>query len=168
MLSFVFTAFAAPSADLAWDLTVAGQPIGTRTVKVKVLPGDEGTRRIIESWTQVDGAFGPMQVEFRQRLTAHAQGGQPASFHSVIDENGSAIEVQGRWSPGGWTVTTNLGRGARTADYGLQSIDLSTPDLLDPLSSVGLQGRDHARVLSAISGANCSHLSARVVPSRGW
>lgn len=179
MILSLLTAFAAPPADLTWNLSVSGQPIGTRTVKVKVLPGDEGTRRIIESWTQIDGAFGPMQVKFRQRLTAHAQGGQPASFHSVIDENGEAVEIQGRWSPGGWTVTTNIGRGARTAEYGLQSIDLSTPDLLDPLSSVGLQGRDHAKVLSGITGdvleGSVTSLGARdfmidnvKVPVTGW
>lgn len=179
MILALLTAIAAPTTDLAWNLSVAGQPVGTRTLKVKVLPGDEGTRRILEAWTQVDGSFGPMQVKFRQRLTAHAQGGQPASFHSVVDENGDAIEVQGRWSAAGWTVTTNLGRGARTAEFSLQSIDLSTPDLIDPLSSVGLQGRSSARVLSAISGdvleGSVTSLGARdlmvqgtKVPVVGW
>lgn len=152
IFALLASALAAPSADLRWNLSVGGQPIGTREVKVKIFPGDEGTRRILESWTQIDGRLGPINVAYRQRLTAHAEGAQPASFHSVIDNNGEATEIQGRWTPSGWSVNTNVDGRVRSADYGIGRVDLSTADLFDPLSRVGLEGRSSARVLSAITG----------------
>ena len=152
ILTLLTAALAAPSADLRWNLSANGQSIGTREVKVKIFPGDEGTRRILESWTQIDGKLGPATVSYRQRLTAHAEGAQPASFHSVIDNNGEATEIQGRWTPNGWSVNTNIDGRVRTADYGLGRVDFSTADLFDPMTRVGLEGRTSAKVLNAITG----------------
>jgi len=155
MLALFLTAALAapPESTLTWDLSVGGAPVGTRTVTVRVLPGANGTRRIIEAFTEINGRVGPIDLSFRQRLTGNAEGGSPASFHSVIDDNGSASEVQGRWTPGGWIVSTNLGGRARSADYPISRIDLSTVDLMDPESRVGFGSqRETVRMLSAITG----------------
>lgn len=138
--------------ELTWSLSVNGKPVGTRTVKVRIVPGDHGTRRIMESYTSVSGSVGPVAIDFRQRMTAHAEGGDPASFHSVVDANGDASEIQGRFSPAGWTVTTNIGGRLRTSDFSPGRIDLSTADLLDPESRISLARAGSIRLLSAETG----------------
>ena len=152
-------AAAAPESTLVWDLTAQNAPVGTRTVTVKVLPGDQGTHRVIEAFTDISGTIGPIRIRFQQRMTAHAEGNAPASFHSVLDENGTPSEIQGRWTPSGWFVSTNVAGRARNVDFPPSRIDLSTADLMDPESRVSPgqlapeQGQSATvRVLSAITG----------------
>jgi len=139
---------------LVWDLSVQGQKVGTRELTVKYVrdEGAVGFRRVIESWTQINGAVGPMRVTYRQRMTAHATGREPASFHSVIDQNGSALEVQARWSPSSWWVTTSTSGRSRTIDMPLNRIDISTADLMDPDTRYPLTHYDELRLLSAETG----------------
>jgi len=144
---------AQPESTLTWDLSAQGTTLGTRSVTVRILPGDRGTRRVIEAFTELSGALGPITVQFRQRLTAHAEGNTPASFHSVIDDNGSSSEIQGRWTPSGWIVSTNLGGRARSAEHAPNRVDLSTADLMDPESRVSLPSQTGTvRLLSDITG----------------
>lgn len=154
MLSLLIpVVLAAPvEPELTWGLSIRDQPVGTRTLKLKILPGDHGTRRILESYTSIDGRVGPIGLTFRQRMTAHAEGGDPASFHSVVDQNGDAAEIQGRYTPSGWVVSTNLGGRVRSADYPPGRIDLSTADLLDPESRVALGRSGTVRILFAETG----------------
>ena len=65
---------------LNWDLSVQGQKVGTRELTVKYVrdEGAVGFRRVIESWTEINGAGGPMRVTYRQRMTAHATGREKA------------------------------------------------------------------------------------------
>jgi hypothetical protein len=49
-------------------------------------------------------------------------------------------------------VTTTADRKSRTNDLDLSRIDLSTADLMDPYTRVGLDGRQEARILSAETG----------------
>ncbi len=139
---------------LSWDLSVQGQKVGTRELTVKYIrdEGAVGFRRVVESWTEMAGAVGPMRVTYRQRMTAHASGREPASFHSVIDENGSGLEVQARWSPSAWWVTTSTSGRSRTIDMPLNRIDLSTADLMDPDTRYPLSHYDELRLLSAETG----------------
>jgi len=136
---------------LTWDLFVQGQKVGTRELTVKYIrdEGAVGFRRVIESWTEIDGTVGPMRVTYRQRMTAHASGREPASFHSVIDQNGSALEVQARWSPSAWWVSTSTSGRSRTIDMPLNRIDISTADLMDPDTRYPLAHFDELRLLSA-------------------
>jgi hypothetical protein len=156
MLTFLLGAALAstPSSEpeLTWQISAGGANLGTRTVKVKTLPGDQGSRRVIESWTQLDGMVGPIRVAWRQRLTAHADGTSPASFHSVIDDNGAASEIQGRWTPSGWVVTSNVGGRVRSVDHPVGGIDLSTADLMDPERRVGMGSKERVRLLTDITG----------------
>jgi hypothetical protein len=137
---------------LTWDLAVQGQAVGTRTVTIKYVSDGVATRRILESFTDVNGQVGPIRARYRQRLTAHIAPGEPAAFHSVVEENGRLMEIQGRWTPSAWMVTTTADRKSRTNDLDLSRIDLSTADLMDPYTRVGLDGRQEARILSAETG----------------
>ena len=137
---------------LSWNLSIQGNVVGRRDLSVKYVKGDVGMRRIIESWTELDGAAGPIRVQYRQRMTAHAEGSDPAAFQSVIDEGGARREVQGRWTPSAWWVTVNADGRQRTLELPINRIDLSTADLMDPSSRLPLSHFEEARILSAESG----------------
>lgn len=137
--------------QLQWELRVGGQRVGTRNATVKLIPVEGDVQRIIETWTELNGTLGPMDVHYKQRMTIFGER-DPSSFHAVMDENGEPREVQARWGPAGWTVTVADRRRSRTFDAPIQRIDLSTADLLDPLSRVPLAHFDFARVLSAETG----------------
>lgn len=143
---------AQPSHQLEWRLSVDGQPIGKRTLTVRYLEGEAGTNRILESYTDIDGRVGPVNVRFRQRLTAHVDAREPAAFHSAVDNNGSKLEVQGRWSPSGWVVTTTANGRSRTTNLELSRVDLSTADLVDPYTRLPLSHFERAWILSTTSG----------------
>ncbi len=137
---------------LQWSLSVRGQPVGTRDLTVKYVSGDSGTNRILESFTDLNGTVGPIKMRYRQRLTAHIDAREPASFHSTVDQNGSMMEVQARWTPSAWTITTTADGRSRTIDMPLNRIDISTADLMDPHSRLAVSRFDQVRVLSAESG----------------
>lgn len=138
--------------DLSWDLQVAGKDAGKRDISVKYVNTGDGMRRILESWTEVEGQVGPIQVVFRQRMTAHTATRTPGSFHSVTEANGVPGEVQARWTPAAWWVTTNVNGHARTLDMPTDRIDISTADLMDPSTSFPLGRYDKVRILSAETG----------------
>lgn len=140
-----------PERTVTWELTVGGRPIGTRNATVRYEVQRGKTVRVIESWTDLAGAVGPVNFTWKQRLTAVA-GRTPASFSSVVQENGSPSEVQGRWEPQGWVVTTVDRRQVNTRDVPGQYIDLSTADLMDPGSRYTLLRYDHVKLLSAETG----------------
>jgi hypothetical protein len=145
------------SHTLVWDLSVRGAPVGSREVAVRYLESDGGASRILESFTDINGTIGPMKVRWRQRMTAHIDAREPASFHSVIDQNGAILEVQGRWTPAEWQVTTTTNGRSRTTGMPLARIDLSTADLMDPYTTLPLSHYTDptgtgARILSAETG----------------
>lgn len=139
---------------LVWDVTVGGRAVGTRelTVKYQSDGAGLGMRRILETYTDIDASLGPASVRYRQRMTAHASGRAPASFHSVIQQDGAVQEVQGRWSPSAWVVTTTRGGQSRSVDFPLGSVDLSTADLMDPDTRFPLAHFDQLDLLSAETG----------------
>jgi len=152
----VALALPAAAADrentLVWDISAGGARIGTRNLVVRYLDGEAGTSRILESYTELEGQLGPTRLRWRQRMTAHVDAREPASFHSVIDHDGTPIEVQGRWTPSAWVVTTLANGRPRTVDMPLTRIDLSTADLLDPDTRFPLSHFSDIRMLSAETG----------------
>lgn len=152
LASMGFAWAAQPSHQLQWRLSVDGRPIGQRTLTVRYLEGAAGTNRILESYTDIKGRLGAVNVRFRQRLTAHVDAREPAAFHSVTDNNGTKIEVQGRWTPTNWVVTTTANGRSRTSPYDLARIDVSSADLMDPYTRRPLSHFTQARVLSTETG----------------
>jgi hypothetical protein len=152
----LFLALTANAAELqnemTWELKIGGKVAGHRDLTVKYEPVEDGMRRILEVWTDVDGNAGPIGIVFRQRMTAHTANRTPASFHSVTEANGLPGEVQARWTPSAWWVTTTLQGRTRTVDMPVDRIDLSTADLMDPATSFSLARYAQVRMLSAETG----------------
>jgi hypothetical protein len=161
MLSLLFALCASPVSlanespiephELKWEIRAGGAVIGTRKATVKYQPSGGDVSRIVESWTDIRGRVGPVDVDFQQRLTMFATNG-PSSFHAVIDEDSIPREVQARRSSGGWTVSVADEKRVRTWTAPDHQIDLSTADLFDPLTRVPISGLENARVLSAETG----------------
>jgi hypothetical protein len=156
MLTLLFLLSSADAAgieqQLAWDVTLDGKPIGQRTLTVKYINLEGGQlKRIIECWTEIDATIIGFEYLFRERLTAHV-GGEAASFHAVVEDAGSAREVQARRNDMTWTVTVAEHGREYTREIPSTSIDLSTADLLDPDSRVFLTRYTTAKVLSAETG----------------
>lgn len=137
--------------ELTWDLSADGTVIGHRTVTLKTRQTDEGSRRVLESWTELDGRLGPLPVSYQERLTAFIEH-EPASFLSVQSTNGNTREVQARRVPLGWKVAITQDQRVRSYDLAANRIDLSTVDLFDPESRVPLSRFESVKVLSAESG----------------
>lgn len=136
---------------LSWDLSVEGRKVGERTLTVKYLPADDGMRRVLEATTRLDTQPIGLGYTFEQRLTAHAGEG-PASFHSVVKDNGRAREIQGRTGIDGWTVSVVERGRTRTWDLPFTQVDLSSADLLDPQTRVPLAQFETADMLSIETG----------------
>jgi hypothetical protein len=148
-------AHAAPREQkLVWDLSVKGTPVGKRNLTIRYLESDSGgTLRMLESYTEINGTLGPMKVRWVQRMTASIDPREPAAFTSVVDQNGTVLQVQGRWTPANWVVISSTSAGhPRETAMPLSRIDLSTADLMDPYSRLPLSYFDQARILSAETG----------------
>ncbi|MEQ1565646.1 MAG: DUF6134 family protein [Myxococcota bacterium] len=143
---------ATPEHHLVWELSVKGQVVGSRELTVRYLEADGGTSRALESYTDLDGTVGPLKVRWRQRLSAHIDAREPASFTSVVDQSGQVVEVQGRWTPSHWAITTTSGGRSRSTEMPLARVDLSTADLMDPYTLLPLAHYREAHILSAETG----------------
>jgi hypothetical protein len=152
LLAFTSGAVAGPvEKELVYELKLGDQTVGTRTSTIH-WDNDKGRPvRVIETYTQIQGQVGPIPFTWMQRMTAWA-GRDPASFHSVIKENGSPREVQARWDAMGWTITNVSKRAVDTRDVPTKFVDLSTADIMDPGSAFSLFRFQHVRVLSAETG----------------
>ena len=167
-----FTALAAAvalgadvSQDLAWDVSLQGKVVGERTVTVKYVSESGGMRRILLGETDIDASVAGFPFTWKQRFTAHAAGRAPASFHSVVLENGEAREVQGRLAAGFWLVSLVEGGRSRSWELSGNEIQLSTADLFDPGTYVPLDKFDTAKMLSAETGDVWEQRVERLGPS---
>lgn len=138
-------------ARVTWDLSLDGVRAGTRTATITTERTGDTTGRTISANTRIDVAIGPVRLVWRQRLNSFGDR-VPASFQSVLDENGTAREVQVRWSAEGWTITQVERSGVRTDLAAPNRVDLSTVDLIDPGSRWRLDRYTSARILSAETG----------------
>jgi hypothetical protein len=152
-------ASAAPDT-LTWQLEVGGKPAGQRKLTVSTEQTPFGELRTLRAETQLDARALGSTVHFRQNLTANADRG-PASFISVIERQGALYEIQGRLAGAGWRLSvTGEGR-TRSWEIPNTEVDLSTADLMDPHSRVGLNRFSEVRLLSAETG---DVVSGRVEP----
>lgn len=137
--------------DLAWTLSIGDTAVGERTLSVRYTPTEGGYRRVLEAKTEIDASAAGIPFTYRQRITAHAHD-RPASFHSVVEDNGEPREIQGRLVSGGWMVTVvDQGR-SRSWDLPSSKLQASTADLFDPMTNVPLTGFSELDMLSAETG----------------
>ncbi|MEZ4239443.1 MAG: DUF6134 family protein [Myxococcota bacterium] len=142
----------APEIDAVWALSVDGVPVRTLTVKVHYEREDDTRVRVVEAWTELAGGRKRTAYAWRQRLTANARDGTPASFHAVTEDDGVPHEIQGRFADGAWHVTIAEPDGTRTYALPPARVDLSTVDLFDPESDRKLATGANVRILSADIG----------------
>jgi hypothetical protein len=144
-------AVAADVHQLTWDITVGDHKVGARRATVTIEDVDGHRTRTVEAYTAVDATVGATPYTWKQRLTI-VGGDDPASFTSVIDDNGARELVQAGWTGDGWRVTRGDKRGVHTETAAAHRIDLSTADLLDPGSHWRLSSYPSIKVLSAETG----------------
>lgn len=150
LMSLLLATAMAGTESYTYDIELGGQRVGTRTVTVAQDDGVDASRKLTVQ-TGVAATVGPVAFQWRQRVTAFA-GRDPASFHSVIDENGTPREVQVRYTPDTWLITVATPRHQNTRESAVSRIDVSTVDLMDPASSWPLSRYDELAVLSAETG----------------
>ncbi|MBX2801669.1 MAG: hypothetical protein KTR31_28585 [Myxococcales bacterium] len=156
LIAFATAAIAAPESTFSWQLSVDGQPVGTRHVRIHTEGPGTSPMRFVEAFTTWETLGTKRSVEppsYQHRLTASGPVGEPASFHSTQRIDGRASEVQARYTPMGWRVT---GTGLPGPDERIlrgDRVDLTTVDLLDPHALARLQDFDQLRLLDATTGA---------------
>jgi hypothetical protein len=141
-----------PEINAVWALSVDGVEVGTRAVKVRYEPDADTRVRVFEAWTEMTGGRRRDAYVWRQRMTATARDGTPASFHAVTETDGVPHEIQGRYGDGEWHVTVVDEDGTRTYALSPARVDLSTVDLFDPESDRRIRPGDNLRILSADIG----------------
>ena len=137
--------------ELTYQLTVAGQPVGRRTVTVRYLQEENREVRLLESYTELSFAAGKDGVTFTQRLGG--QGRSPAgTFNATTATDGEVSEVHAVRRSEGWTVTTVAPERLATEAYSHRDVDASSLTLIDPGAAGYLSGRTRLRVLAAETG----------------
>jgi hypothetical protein len=152
LLGWISIAMAADvEQSLTWDVQVDGVPSGVHTLTVKYVSSPDGSlRRILESYTEVV-SIENSPVAIKRRMTGHA-GLSPATFTSVVNDNGVAREVQATNDDEGWRI--NLTTEGKSTNYELTGsrIDMSTLDLFDPVTAVPIGRYHRAKILSVDDG----------------
>jgi hypothetical protein len=140
-----------PPRELTWDLAINEKVVGSQTLTVTTEQTRFGELRTLQVSTTVDANVLGIPFQYRHKVTANADTG-PASFISVVERGGDVSQVQGRRTTTGWVVTVSERGRTTTQEPALDTIDLSTADLLDPDSRVPITRFERARVLSAETG----------------
>ncbi len=148
---FATPALADEDMRLEYQITVKGQPVGTRVVDIHLDESGKEPVTILSARTRIDATIGPVSYRYDQRLTASTEGG-PASFQSVINDNGTSWELQARRIGGRWLLAEQTTRGPRMREAAGHEIDLSTADLMNPWSAVPLKDLSDLQLLSAETG----------------
>lgn len=132
-------ALAAPALageqTLTYDLVLAGQSVGTRTLTIRHLPeepGVSGASRLLESWTELEATVAGRTVRFTGRASIRATETR-LSYTSIFEQDGTRVQVQGRQaSDGSWLLTRREKGSTQEITYRRSEVDLSTFHLLDP------------------------------------
>lgn len=145
---FLLSLALAADTQLVYDLTVAGQRVGTREVTVRFYPRASGERRVVESYTKV--ALVNTELEAR---SSGQSGPRGATFSTSAATNGATTQVQGVEQPGGdWRVFWADGTVVNEQSVAANPTVLTTLDLLDPGRTALLRQSGKAALLFAETG----------------
>ena len=120
--------------SLVYDLTLAGTPVGSRTVKIKyVAPTERQTSaRQIESFTEVETTIAGKRMEYQQHATATFTD-YKTHFVSVVSLNGKNFELQGKSrSNQSWVIHEVLPSGVLKQEYSSDEVEGISLALFDP------------------------------------
>jgi len=139
---------APPPQKIVYDLTLAGEPIGTRELTIRYLPREDGERRLVESYTVA--TIAGTKIVCRSSGQSSARG---ATFTTSIDQGGAISQVQGIELPGGgWRVIAADAAGVKETTLGKNDARMTTLDVLDPGRSQLLSGGGELKLLLAETG----------------
>ena len=136
MLMWILASSVAHAVEqsLVYDLTLAGTPVGSRTVKIKyVAPTERQTSaRQIESFTEVETTIAGKRMEYQQHATATFTD-YKTHFVSVVSLNGKNFELQGKSrSNQSWVIHEVLPSGVLKQEYSSDEVEGISLALFDP------------------------------------
>ena len=120
--------------SLVYDLTLAGTPVGTRTVKIRYVSptGRQSGARELESFTEVETSLGGKKVVYQQHATAKFTDSK-TQFVSVVSLNGKNFELQGRnRSNQSWVIHEIVPSGVLKQEYSAYEVQGISLALFDP------------------------------------
>ncbi len=127
---------ALPPHKITYDLSLDGKPIGTRQLTIRYLPREDGERRILEAYTELQVLGVPLVCRSSGQSSARG-----ATFTSSVDQGGAVSQVQGIELPtGGWRVIVADASGVKESTLSKEQARLTSLDLLDPGRTVLLTG----------------------------
>lgn len=139
---------APPPQKIVYDLTLDGQPIGTRELTIRYLPREDGERRVLEAYTAATVAG--QTIACRSSGQSSARG---ATFTTSLDQAGAISQVQGIELPGGgWRVIVADAAGVKESTLGKDDARLTTLDVLDPGRTPLLAGGGELKLLVVETG----------------
>ena len=124
----------ATEQSLVYDLTLAGEPVGSRTVKIRYVAPTNNNRgaREIDSFTEINMSVAGKTVEYQQHATARFTDSK-TRFVSVVSVNGKTYELQGKSrSNQSWVVHEILPSGVLKQEYSAYDVQGISLALFDP------------------------------------
>lgn len=136
MLMWIFGSTMAHAVEqsLVYDLTLAGEPVGTRTVKIRYISPTErdSSAREIESLTEVNMTIAGKGIEYQQHATAKFTD-YKTNFVSIVSINDKNFELQGKSrSNQSWVVHEILPSGVLKQEYSATDVQGVSLALFDP------------------------------------
>ena len=120
--------------SLVYDLTLAGTPVGSRTVKIRYVSptARQPGAREIESFTEVDTSIGGKKVVYQHHATAKFTDSK-TQFVAVVSMNGENFELQGKnRSNQSWVIHEILPSGVLKQEYAAHEVQAISLALFDP------------------------------------
>lgn len=120
--------------SLVYDLTLAGEPVGSRTVKIRYISPTErdSSAREVESFTEVNMTIAGKGIQYQQHATAKFTD-YKTQFVSVVSVNDKNFELQGKSrSNQSWVVHEILPSGVLKQEYSATEVQGISLALFDP------------------------------------
>ena len=120
--------------SLVYDLTLAGEPVGSRTVKIRYISPTEhdSSARQIESFTEVNMTITGKSIKYQQHATAKFTD-YKTQFVSIVAVNEKNYELQGKSrSNQSWVIHEILPSGVLKQEYSSTDVQSISLALFDP------------------------------------
>ena len=120
--------------SLVYDLTLAGEPVGSRTIKIRYISPTErdSSARELESFTEVNMTVAGKGIQYQQHATAKFTD-YKTHFVSIVSVNDKNFELQGKSrSNQSWVVHEILPSGVLKQQYSATDVQGISLALFDP------------------------------------
>jgi hypothetical protein len=136
MMLWLFGASLAHAVEqsLVYDLTLLGEPVGHRTVKITYIPpsGSDSGSRDVESLTEIDMTVAGKKISYQQHATARFSDTK-TRFVSIVSINDKRFELQGKnLSNQSWIIHEIVPSGVLKKEYSAYDVEAISLALFDP------------------------------------